>query len=217
MHEPRWIPCMLLLGLLAPAPAWSANEVQTALDEITGKMRGVRSVQVSFRQEKAMAMFSAPIELRGTLVWEHPDSFAWRVAEPFRYVLILRQGTLRQWEGDQNTVQEFSLSSNPVMRVALQQLQRWFGGEYGRLTEDYDVSLVGRAPLTLACVPHAGSPEAGFVERITIQFQEDLRYVRRIVITERSGDVTTLRFERPRLNEAIPREAWTVGAAGPHD
>ena len=103
------------------------------------------------------------------------------------------------------------MSSNPVMRVASQQLQRWFSGNYQQLAVEYDVSLVSRQPLVLTCVPHPGSPEAGFIARVVGQFQEDLRYIHKIAIEEVSGDLTTVQFENSRLNETIPANVWQAG------
>lgn len=203
---------LLLLGCVAPGQARSADEVGEALANITRQMADLKSVQVDFVQEKKMAIFSAPIVLRGTLSWERPDSFAWHIVSPIQYAVVMRQGVARQWEGEHNTVQEFKMNSNPIMRVASQQLQRWFSGNYQQLSEEYDVSLASHQPLILTCVPHKESPEAGFVARVSIQFREDLRYINKITIEEVSGDLTSIQFENSRLNETIPADAWRTGS-----
>lgn len=202
---------LLLLCVCASISMSHADEVEEALQNITRQMADLRSVQVDFVQEKKMSIFSAPIILRGKLSWERPDSFAWHVVSPIQYAIIMRQGLARQWEGEQNTVQEFKMNSNPIMRVASQQLQRWFSGNYEQLAVEYDVSLANNQPLVLSCVPHKDSPEAGFIARVDIQFRADLRYIDKITIVELSGDLTDIQFENARLNEIIPAEAWRTG------
>lgn len=207
---------ILFLGCVIPLQAQGADEVTEALRSITKQMADLKSVQVDFVQEKKMAIFSAPIVLRGTLFWEKPDSFAWHTVSPIQYAIIMRQGVARQWEGEHNTVQEFKMNSNPIMRIASQQLQRWFGGNYQELAIEYDVFLASRRPLILTCVPRKDSPEAGFITRVSIQFREDLRYIDRITIEEISGDQTNIQFENAHLNETIPADAWRTGSVKPH-
>ena len=207
---------LLFLVCATPRQVWSSDEVGEALASITQQMADLKSVQVDFVQEKKMAIFSSSIVMKGSLTWERPDSFAWRIASPIEYAIIMRQGMARQWEGEHNTVQEFKMSANPVLRVASQQLQRWFSGNYQQLASEYDVSLVSRQPMALTCMPHKDSPEAGFIKRVSIQFREDLRYINRITIEEVSGDQTDIHFENARLNVTIPDDAWRTGSARPH-
>lgn len=207
---------ILSLGCIVPLQVQGADGVTEVLENITQQMADLKSVQVDFVQEKKMAIFSAPIVLRGMLSWERPDSFAWHIISPIEYAIIMRQGVARQWDGEHNVVQEFKMSSNPIMRVASQQLQRWFSGNYEKLATEYDVSLISRQPLILTCVPHKDSPEFEFIARVSIQFREDLRYINKITIEEVSGDLTNIQFENSRLNETIPADAWRTGPVRPH-
>jgi outer membrane lipoprotein-sorting protein len=190
--------------------------VDQALASITAQMADLKSVQVDFVQEKKMAVFAAPITLSGTLFWARPDSFAWHTDSPVKYAIILKDGIARQWDGDRNTTQEFKMNANPVMRVASQQLQRWFSGNYQQLASEYDVSVVSREPMVLSCAPHPNSPEAGFITRVTLRFRQDLRYIDTISIDEVSGDQTNIHFDNARLNETIPPDAWRAGAVRTH-
>ena len=207
---------ILSLGCVMPSPVLGADDVTEALASITQQMRDLKSVQVEFVQEKKMSVFVSPITLRGSLYWERPDSFAWHIISPVEYAIIMRQGVARQWEGEHNTIQEFKTGSNPIMRVASQQLQRWFSGNYQQLAIEYNVSLVSHDPLVLACTPHKNSPEASFITRVSIQFRKDLRYIDKITIEEVSGDITNIQFENAHLNETIPADAWRAGPVRPH-
>ncbi|MBF0384399.1 MAG: outer membrane lipoprotein carrier protein LolA [Candidatus Omnitrophica bacterium] len=207
---------IFFLGNVVQCQAQNSDEVKEVLTNITSQMANLKTVQADFTQEKKMAVFTSPIILRGTLLWEKPDSFAWRIVSPIQYIIVMRQGIARQWEGEHNTIQEFQMSSNPVMRVASSQLQKWFGGNYQKLATEYDVSLAGRQPLILACVPHQDSPESGVIARISIQFREDLRYIERITIEEVSGDITNIKFENTHFNLPISEDSWRIGLVSPH-
>ena len=112
-------------------------------------------MQVDFVQEKKMAIFSAPIVLRGCSLGQ------WILLPGTLFHLLNMPLSCDKgcpsvgWE--HNVVQEFKMSSNPIMRVASQQLQRWFSGNYEKLATEYDVSLISRQPLILTCVPHKDS------------------------------------------------------------
>ncbi|MBF0387203.1 MAG: outer membrane lipoprotein carrier protein LolA [Candidatus Omnitrophica bacterium] len=207
---------LVFLGCALSCRVSSADDVADTLANITQQMADLKSVQVTFVQEKRLAMFTAPIVMRGTLSWERPDAFAWHVDSPVQYAMIMRKGVALQWDGEHNTTQEYKIGGNPVMRVASQQLQRWFSGNYQQLAVDYTISIGSRNPLILTCVPHPESPEAGFIKRVSIQFRDDLRYISRITIEEVSGDQTDIAFDNVRLNEIIPIDAWRAEGSKPH-
>ena len=61
---------ILSLGCIVPLQVQGADGVTEVLENITQQMADLKSVQVDFVQEKKMAIFSAPIVLRGMLSWE---------------------------------------------------------------------------------------------------------------------------------------------------
>ena len=193
-----------------------AGEVEDVLTSITEQMSDIKTVSVDFTQEKKMAVFSSAIILKGSLLWQKPDSFSWRVFTPIQYAIVIKDGVAKQWDGENNTLHEFKMSSNPVMRVASQQIQRWFSGQYQELSNEYDVTLSSKNPLSLACVPHKDSSEAGIISRVLIQFRGDLKYIDQITIEELSGDSTIIKFENIILNEIIPADAWSIKVVRPN-
>ncbi|MCG8430891.1 MAG: outer membrane lipoprotein carrier protein LolA [Candidatus Omnitrophica bacterium] len=180
------------------------------LSAVSARMAGIRTVQADFVQEKRMRVFSSPVTLRGRLFLDKPELFSWHVFSPVRYSIVMRRDTLRLWDGQAGTTRTIGFREHPVVGVVFEQLKRWFCGDYAGLSADYAISVVREAPLTLFCVPHEGTPQAGMITGVQVQFQEDRRYIERITINEPGGDTTTIDFVGTRLNEPVPPEAWRV-------
>jgi outer membrane lipoprotein-sorting protein len=135
---------------------------------------------------------------------------SWRVFTPMRYSLVINQDNITQWDQETNQVQSVSLAKNPSFQAAIDQMQSWFSGTYKKMQGDYQINLVAQSPLALEFIPKEQSMAANFIRRVTVTFQSDRQYLKKIEILEKSGDSTLLEFINPRLNQKIPPAAWEV-------
>jgi hypothetical protein len=107
---------------------------------------------------------------------------------------VISDASIRQWDEDTDRVQEISFAKNPVLRNVMQQLTVWFSGEYRPLLKDFDVLVISERPAVLRFMPMKSSMVAKIVKQVQIEFREDNKYLRRLTITEQSGDSTSITF-----------------------
>jgi hypothetical protein len=141
---------------------------------------------------------------------QKPDRFAWIVREPLRYSMVIRGEVAHQWDEDTRRVEKIPLSKNPVFKTAMRQLQNWLSGAYGSMIGEYEVRVLARDPISLEFVPRDAALAREVIERVTVEFDRDEHYIRRIHILEKRGDSTLLTFENTRLNGPIDSSAWKV-------
>ena len=109
-------------------------------------------------------------------------------------------------------MQQISLDKNPSFQVAVQQMQNWFCGAYKPMAGEYTITQIAAHPMALQFVPKENAVARNFIFRVTIYFQDDVRYLKELRIEEKGGDTTALFFMNTRLNEAVPPGAWEVKA-----
>jgi len=198
------------------APA-IATPAALALQRLEQSFHDVKTVQAAFRQERRLAMFTRPVIIEGRISLEVPGRMAWHVEKPLRYGFVMSDTEIRQWDEATGRAVAMPVNANPVLKVVSQQMPRWFAGQFQTLAGIYDATVVSNRPCVLAFTPRAGAaPDSGGIgiQRMTVTFREDERYVQQVQIEEPGGDLTTIVFTDVRLNEPIDPRAWEVKPRG---
>jgi outer membrane lipoprotein-sorting protein len=192
-----------------PPPGDSAalEEVLSRLEE---RVAGIETLKADFVQQKFLAILDDPLLLKGTIAMEKPDLFSWKVREPLKYSMVIRGEVVRQWDEDTRRVEKISLSKNPVFAMAIHQMREWLSGAYRSMLGQYQVTIVDREPLSLEFVPRDTALAQEVIAVVTVEFDRDDRYIRRIDIREKEGDRTLITFSNTRLNAPIAPAAWKV-------
>jgi outer membrane lipoprotein-sorting protein len=185
-------------------------EIQELLRTIGKKVSGFRTLKTDFVEEKNLAMFRKKIVLRGRIYMQKPNRLAWHVDKPVKYSVVITDKAIRQWDEDTNQVQEMSLSKNPIFKNVVSQLSVWFSGEYGTLTVENNVSVLRQHPLVLEFIPNEKNIARKMIKSITITFRDDEKYLKKIKISEMSGDTTTIEFFNTLLDVPLGSSSFEV-------
>jgi outer membrane lipoprotein-sorting protein len=199
--------CLSISGLYAED---TTNELDNILGSLQEKMSAVKTIQTDFIQEKNLALFKQKLTLKGKIFIQKPGLLSWRVFTPMRYSLVIKGNQVSQWDEDTNQVQSVSLTNNPSIQAAIQQMQNWFSGTYKSMKGDYNIALISQQPLKLEFIPKEKSMVRNFIQHVTVLFQNDQQYIKEIIILEKSGDSTLLEFINAQLNQEISPKAWEV-------
>jgi outer membrane lipoprotein-sorting protein len=192
---------------LPPGDTGDLDEVLSKLEE---RVAGIETLKADFVQQEFLAVLEDPLLLKGTIAMEKPDLFSWKVREPLKYSMVIRGGVVRQWDEDTRRVGKISLSENPVFAMAIQQMREWLSGAYRSMLGQYEVTVVDREPLSLEFIPRDTALAQEVIAVVTIEFDRDDRYIRRIDIREKEGDRTLITFSNTLLNAPIAPAAWKV-------
>lgn len=176
------------------------SEIHDLLLQMEKQGSDFNSLKTDFVQEKNLAIFQNRIIIKGRIYIQKSGKVAWHVDEPVKYSVLITDKFIRQWDEDTNRVQEIPLSKNPMFRVVIDQLTAWFSGQYIRLLNDYDVSLINKQPLEIEFRPRESSNVKKIIKAITIKFREDGRYLHKVQFNEVSGDSTAITFNNTVFN-----------------
>lgn len=194
----------------ATANAGAPDEV---LERLRANAADIRTVETGFVQEKHLAIMNRTLTMRGRIFMAKPDRLAWRVDDPIRYVMVMDDKTISQWDSESGQQTVMALDANPALQVAVGQMRQWFSGDYARLTSEYRITIEREDPVELTFVPLLENPAAGYIERVSVRFTDDERYLAGIMIEEKGSDRTELRFHDTKLNREIPSAAWELRPA----
>lgn len=202
----------LLVMVKAQEPV--APSTEDYMMELQKHLESVTTVQADFEQEKKLAVFNRSMMIRGEMALDRPKRMMWHVREPVRYCILMEGDTVRQWDEDTDRVQTLHVRDNPTLRAVFSQFQAWFLGDYRTIAQTYDVVIVDREPPCLRFSPKPDSAMPEMVKQVQMTMTKDRRSIRTIMIDEKGGDSTTIRFLNIRLNQSIPKEAWEIPPHG---
>ncbi|MFO7667045.1 MAG: outer membrane lipoprotein carrier protein LolA [Desulfobacterales bacterium] len=186
------------------------TDLNAVLSRLEKKMSGIKTLKTGFVQEKELAVFKQKVILKGAVYIEKPARLAWHVNEPMKYIMVMSQDMISQWDEDTNKVQKISLSKNPAFEAAIGQMQKWFSGEYTPLLKEYEIVLLKENPASLKFTPRAETFAGNVIKSVTVDFRKDEQYINRIFIEEKSGDTTNLIFIDTHLNIPLEDSVWKV-------
>ncbi len=187
----------------AQAPPAVTTTITT--DTILTRMARIQGLHCSYREEKRIALLSAPISSEGTIDYARPGRMIRRVTRPSPQIVFIDGGELRMVEGGRT--QRIDLAAQPVVRSFVDSFLQLLQGDRSALERTYTLTLETAASnaWTLILRPRA-APLTQFVREIRFSGHGDA--MEQMVMLEVSGDSTTTTF-----SQVNPNQRWTTAEA----
>jgi outer membrane lipoprotein-sorting protein len=163
-------------------------------------------IRGAFVQEKRVKGFKRPLVSRGDFVVAKGRGVRWHTHSPFDSVLLVRKDDISSRQGD-TEVFRLDAAKEPTVRVVNTVLFSLLAGDLKVLEQHFEVKgEVGASGWTLELVPKSEGLKK-VLRRIAMTGD---RFVRRLELSEASGDVTVIRIESPELAgpDAGADQAW---------
>ena len=183
------------------------------LSEVEKSNSGINTLSADFVQTKRLSLFKEPIVSRGKIYLKKPGFFAWRSVSPIRYKMVIKGMAISQWDEDSKSVQKLSLNSNPAFSTAIDQMKLWFYGNYSKLSDNYAITVVDDKPLTFKFVPHQDFFTAKVIDSMSVVFNAEKSYLKKISIEEKSGDTMEIDFSGVKINPELQAQVWEAASA----
>ncbi len=195
------------LACLAAAPA-DAGSVLRSLEHAG---RALQTMQAAFVETKVLVLLDDRTESRGSVVLQVPGRLRWNYEAPSPGTMIVKDGKYVRYFPTSKQVFRGAAKGEADLLVG-------FGPAAAGLGGKYEVTLVGeetvgaRAAHVLDLEPRPG--RGGLFAGIRLWVDKERSVPVQTRLTEPTGDHTTIRFERVRLNEKLPAGAFDVKLPG---
>lgn len=197
------IQSLVALLLVATSPV-DAGAVLRSLEEAG---RAVRTLQASFTETKVLVLLDEKTESRGTVFLQVPGRFRWNYEAPQESVVLVKDGRFARYFPKSKQVFRGEAKGEADLLVG-------FGPGAAGLGQKYEATLEGEEGVgevrtyVLDLKPRAG--QSGLFSAIRL-YVDEARFVPvQTRLTEPTGDFTTVRFEKMRINEKLPAGAFEL-------
>ena len=202
--------CGILTAVLfVTAAVLRAESPDDFFTRASGKMAETTSLRSDFVQIKRLKAFRKPLKITGELCMDRTGRFAWHVKSPIRYSCVIADGKFRQWDADTGKTLTLDMDSNPALQYLARSLAGFFSGDFTDMKKDFEAVSVSPDGFSGEMRPRQGTAAANFIRTIRFVFtDETLCALRRVVISESSGDETDIEFLASVRNQPVPEEKW---------
>jgi hypothetical protein len=177
----------LLIATLWALPASAAD---LELTELMTLLAGVPSATNSFIESKQSALLSAPLVLKGRLVYGRPDHLEKHVLSPYDENTVIARGAVSIENRTLKQKKSFALSASTSAAALVEGMRATLAGDAPALERYYSIRLEGSRDAWLLTLTPRDEKLAGMVARIRIAGARER--LRRIEVDEGSGDQSVM-------------------------
>ena len=203
---------MLLLALLGVS-VWAQKaqplteaESQKVVAELTEAAAAMQTLQCRFVQEKTSSMLAEPSVSEGTMHFASPDKMRWEYTAPYAFALVVNGDRIVKVTDGKTEVLE-----GKTGRMYQGIVDIIMGSASGKKLFDtsvfdvvmYDDDTFWRAEMT----PKRRDMKRMF-SQLVFRFDKKTKGISRVEFKDAGGDVTSIRCEDIKLNEAIGKEVF---------
>ena len=204
---------LILLFVLFSTVVWAQNEKplsesesQKVIAKLTETAVAMQTLQCRFVQEKTSSMLAEPTIAEGTMHYAAPDRMRWEYTKPYAFALVVNgERIVKVTDGKAEVVDG---NSNRMYQGIVGIIMGSASGKKLFDTSVFDVVLYDED----ACWRAEMTPKRRDMKRMFSQlvfgFDKKTKGISHVEFKEASGDVTSIRFEDIKLNEAIGEDCF---------
>ena len=203
----------LLLFALLTTTTWAQSEKplteaesQSVISALTQAAASMKTLQCGFVQEKTSSMLAEPSIAKGTMHYAAPDRMRWEYTEPYAFALVVNGEKITKMTDGKAEMLDGKSSRMYQGMVGL-----IMGSASGKKLFDtsvfdvvmFDDDTFWRAEMT----PKRRDMKRMF-SQLVFRFDKKTKGISRVEFKDASGDLTSIRFEDIKLNEAIGEKVF---------
>ena len=207
MKKPLLSIVFFALGLMVSAQTQlPENQSQEVMALLTDAAASMHTMQCRFVQEKTTSMLAEPSVSEGVMCFVAPDKMRWEYIKPYAFALIVNGERIVKVTGGKSEVLEGNSS-----RIYQGIVNIIMGSATGKKLFDasvFDVVLYDEEAFWKAEMTPKRRDMKRMFSQLVFRFGKATNVISRVGLIGSNGDVTEIRFEEMRLNEAIPKEMF---------
>lgn len=199
---------LLVLFVLLGVSVWAQNEKpltkiesQKVVAELTEAAVSMQTLQCRFMQEKISSMLAEPTVAEGTMHYAAPDRLRWEYTKPYAFALVVNgERIVKVTDGKAEVVDG---KSNRMYQGIVSIIMGSASGKKLFDTSVFDVVMYDDNEFWRAEMTPKRRDMKRMFSQLVFRFDKKSKVISRVEFKEAGGDITSIRFEDIKLNEAI--------------
>ena len=197
----------IAFGLMVSAQTQlSENQAQEVIRQLTQEAAKMQSMQCRFVQQKTSTMLAEPSVAEGTMHYAAPDRMRWEYIKPYAFALVVNGERIVKVTDGKAEVLEGNAG-----RMYQGMVNLIMGSASGQNLFDksvFDVVLYDDGSFWKAEMTPKRRDMKRMFSQLVFRFDKKTKGISRVEFIDAGGDVTEIRFEEIKVNEAIEEEKF---------
>ncbi len=157
-----------------------------------------------FSETKTIALLSKPVVSEGRLFFARPACLRWEVLRPVESGFATDGAQVMRWHQRTGKSERVQNESLPILQEVCANIMTWITADLDAIRRQYDVRILGTAPVTLELRPLRQDAKA-FIATVTVRFAQGGTQVEAVTLREPGGDTTEIAFRNVEFNRELDR------------
>ena len=190
----------------------SPDEQERFLKLVEGNLSTIRSLWTEFLQEKHLEIFTEVVKAKGRCIFQSPDRVRFEFTEPFKSVLIVKDGKLSKYEFLEGKWQKLETGQQQIILMVIDHITSWIRGRFAEKQDVYEIA-VEKGDNTRIILSPKNEKFREHIRSIELVLTKEEKGLKQIIIREPGGDYTQITFINEKRNIDIP--AAVFDGSGP--
>lgn len=191
---------LLLFPFFLSAQDWKMIEADSpVLTDLKTVLQKMESIKGDIQQEKSFAFLTEKLISKGTFVYQKESKLRWEFKEPMEYVILINQNSMRlKEEGEEKKYK----GMNQILRQVKEIILGCIDGSIMGSTNYKTVFSTNDTNIRIQLQPKAKNLKE-FIQQIVVEFAKNGAALKKVTLTDPSGDVTDIFFSNLKTNQQI--------------
>ena len=181
------------------SPATYPEKVKAAFVEINQTMNTFSS---PFKQSKELSFMNKPLVSTGEFYYQKSDRLRWEYIDPIQYVMLINGEQVRIKEDGK--VKSYSSAVNEIFKTVKEVILGCISGDILN-NPDYKPSYFEDENLYQVRLEPSKKELQSFMKEVNIFIDRKEKRLSHLVLMDGSGDLTTIEFTDPKINQTLPK------------
>lgn len=184
------------------------SQSREVMEMLTQEAASMQTLQCRFVQENTSSMLAEPSVSEGVMVFSAPDKMVWEYLKPYAFALVVNGDRMVKVTNGQAEVLDGK--SNRMYQGLASLIMGSATGKNLFDTSMFDVTLFDDAPYWKAEMTPKRRDLKRMFSQLVFRFDKKTNGISRVEFVGTGGDVTSIRFEDIKLNEAVDETRFTI-------
>lgn len=196
---------LFLFPFLLSAQDWKTLDAdEPMLTELRLKLREMQSIEGEIQQEKSFAFLTEKLISKGIFIYKKESKLRWEFKEPIEYIILINENSMRlKEEGEEKKYK----GMNQILRQVKEIILGCIDGSI-MVSANYRTTFsTNGTNIRIQLRPKAKNLKE-FIEQIDVEFAKTDAILKKVTLTDPSGDMTDIFFSNLKTNQQIDESVF---------
>jgi len=194
---------LLFLSLAIPVGGHHDEDVAPILEQLKQAQESLQDFTADIKQVKISSLFTEPQVSRGRMRFKRPDRIWVEMSPPYPSITVLNKGVLVIYFPEEQVAQRYDVAGNPLLAKWL----LFFQNPIETMGKKIWLQEKKKEEVVLGIDP---AEDLAIFQEIRISIDTSNWMPKRVEMTEKTGDRTTITYHNIRINVGIPDSSFQL-------